>query len=67
MTTDLLSLDSNFNAIIEETKIYADYAERTIYKNANRYKHNDIVYIPQFNSIKNIIKKLPEFPKRYKK
>ena len=67
MTTDLISLDSNFNAIIEETKIYADYAERTIYKNANRYKHNDIVYIPQFNSIKNIIKELPEFPKRYKK
>jgi len=61
MTTDTLQLDSNYNALVQELKL-SHSQEGTIYKNAYRYKHNDIVYIPEFTSIKEIIKTLPALP-----
>jgi len=64
MTTDILQLDENYNALIQEMKI-SHNSEDTIYKNSSRYKHSDIVFIPSFVSIQKIIMNLPTLPKRY--
>ena len=66
MTNDTLQLDSNFNAIITEEKIRLNNTEDSIYKNTNRFKHNDIVYIPSIIEIDKILVSISEFPLRYK-
>ena len=55
MKLDILELDEIHNSIIREAKISHSHDENTIYKNSNRYKHNDIIYIPCFDEIQKYI------------
>jgi len=64
MTTDTLRLDEDFNSIITEEKINPSTHVNT-FKNASRYKHNDIVYIPEFKLIQEHIVYIKPIPKRY--
>ena len=65
MHLDRATLDDNYKLLVEEIKNDRTH-EGTIYKNANRYKHDDIVFIPTLNSIKEIIEQTP-LPKRFRK
>lgn len=66
MTTDTLTLDSNYNSIITEERIRPNDPNNIIYKNAFRFKHNDIVFLPSKDEILKTLETLPEFPKVYR-
>jgi len=66
MTTTTLKLDSNYNSIITEEKIRLNNPEDSIYKNANRFKHNDIVFLPSKDEINEILVSISKFPLRFK-
>lgn len=63
MTTDILTLDSNWNSIITQEKKRLD---NTIYKNSKVFKHNDIIFLPSITEINKILVNISKFPLRYK-